>query len=266
MSSKKTKLKFNRFKQKFNKKNKINLTKAANKSKRKSLAKVMAKKGKQSLANKKTADKIRRQESKTRLKAAEEAEKRKEEREDEEKARKKMIKNRKFNRSKGGQAYNAIKRRATMGGKGLGKGAAYVGKGGLNLGKKGFAAAGKAASKLKESRSSRSRLKNSACWKETKRIAALDPRKLAQFNPGELGRLESIYDTSKCGKTMSIAERAAGLLSGATHKRKLYKKYLKKVVEKNVKRQNKNEEAANDTIVRKNTGGYQNGKDLFLKF
>lgn len=212
-------------------------------------------------------DAVRRKKSKSRLAAEKKRIKNENEEKDLQKKMKKMRKKNKFDRSKGGQAYNAIKRRATMGGKGLGKGAAYVGKGGLNLGKKGLAAAGKGISKLKESRTSRSRLKNSACWKETKRIAALDTKKLAAFDPGELGRLNNIYNTSKCGKNMSIAEKAAAVLSGATHKRKAYKKYLKKVVEKNIKRQNKNEEAANDTIVRKNTGGkYQKGKDLFLKF
>ena len=169
---------------------------------------------------------------------------------------------------------NAARRASLSGAKNLGK----AGKGGLDLikrgattgtalGKKGFKAASKGIAKLKESRTSRSRLKNSACWKETKRIAALDPKKLAQFDPGELGRLNNIYNTSKCGKKMSATEKVSALLSGASNKSKTYKKYLKKVVEENIKRQNKNEVSANDKVVRKNTGGkYQDGKDLFLKF
>ena len=231
--------------------------------------------GKKMILKKKNIDKIRRQESKARLKAAEEAEKRREEREDEEKARKKMIKNRKFNRSKRGKAYNAARRASLSGAKGLGK----VGAGGFNLikrgattgtalGKKGLTAAGKKFKQFTNSRTNVSKLGRNACFKEYLAISKMDHTRLNAFDRKELRKLNNIMQNSGCKNSKSMVNpiaRAKALITGTTFTRQEMKKLLKKVVKKNQKNKDKNNKEAVDEIRRSNSNQYT-GKDLFLKF
>ena len=215
----------------------------------------------------------RRRKSAARLKAAEEREKRKEEREDEEKARKKMIKNRKFNRSKRGKAYNAIKRAGTYGGKGLGK----AGSGGLDLikragttGKIGLKSAGARFDKFKNSRTNASKLGRNACFKEYVKVSRLNTSDLNKMNPATLKSLKRLMQNSKCKNSKSLInpiERAKALITGTTYTRQDMKELINKVVNKNNQREDAKNQKANEKIRKKNTQWkYQNGKDLFLKF